>query len=164
MRYVIFILFSILVFSCDKNTKIHQDNISIVEQYVQAVEERDNVIMERLLSDDYVGYGPSINHSIGKQEAIANWLENAESLYEKIEHTKAYRAGFTIEDGENQGNWVTTWAELKIHYIESEDVVTILTHSNYKIENGQIVKSYTSYNVADALEQLGYVFINPNYL
>jgi hypothetical protein len=131
---------------------------------VEAVEQRDNVIMERLLSDDYVGYGPAINHSIGKQEAIANWLENAESLYEKIEHTESHLAGFTIEEGENQGNWVTTWSELKITFKDNEDVVTILIHSNYKIENGQIVKSYTSYNVADALEQLGYVFINPNYL
>lgn len=162
MRYIVLVLLSILIFSCDRNTKIHEENISIVEQYVKAVEERDNVIMERILSDDYMGYGPSINHSIGKQEAIATWLENSEKLYEKIDHTKSLLAGFTVMEGENQGNWVTTWAELEIHYKDSDDVVTIMTHSNYKVENGQIVKSYTFYNVADALVQLGYVFINPN--
>ena len=29
------------------------------------------------------------------------------------------------------------------------------------VANGKIVKSYTFYNEADALEQLGYIFINP---
>ena len=78
MRYLVFILLSIFVFSCDSNSKIHQDNISIVEQYIKDVEERDVFGMERLLSEDYMGYGPSVNHVIGKQEAIATWLENAE--------------------------------------------------------------------------------------
>jgi hypothetical protein len=30
------------------------------------------------------------------------------------------------------------------------------------IENGKIVKSYTFYNEADALKQLGYIFIDSN--
>ena len=86
-----------------------------------------------------------------------------DDLYEKIEYQRSQYAGVTIPEGPNKGDWVATWAELKIDYKDGS-VVTIWANSNYLVENDKIAKSLTFYNEADVLEQLGYVFINPNDL
>jgi len=49
-------------------------------------------------------------------------------------------------------------------YKENNKEISILSNSVYLIKNGKILKSLTFYNEADALEQLGYVFINPEDL
>ena len=54
---------------------------------------------------------------------------------------------------------MSNWAELQIKYKDGENVI-VLVNSIYLIENDKIVKSFTFYNEADVLEQLGYVFIN----
>ena len=164
MKYSIFILLTVLVFGCDTITSKKKEHASIVEQYVKAVEALDYTLMESFLSEDYQGFGPSAHHTISKKEAIQQWQENAENLYEKIEYTRSQYAGFTVEDGENKGDWVANWAELTIEYKDGKGTVTIWANSNYKVENGKIIKSYTFYNEADVLSQLGYVFINPNDL
>ena len=64
----------------------------------------------------------------------------------------------------SQGEWVSNWAELDITYKNGQGEVTIWANAIYLIENGKIVKSITFYNEADALRQMGYVFINPNDL
>ena len=53
---------------------------------------------------------------------------------------------------------------IKITYKDDRGAVTIWANTIYQIENEKIVKSFTFYNEADALRQLGYVFINPNDL
>jgi hypothetical protein len=97
-----------------------------------------------------------------KAAAVESWKKNVEDLYEKIEYTRSQFAGVTIAEGPNKGDWVANWAELNIEYKDGEGKVTVWANSNYKIENGKIVKSITFYNEADILRQLGYVFINPN--
>ena len=162
MKYSIIILLSILVFSCTTQTK--KQNVLIAEQYVRAVESLDYNKMELLLADDYQGFGPSVGHSIGKQEAIENWKQNSENLYQKVEFTLSEFVAVVIRDGENKGDWVSNWGLIKIQYKNGKGEVNIWANSNYKIENGKIVRSYSFYNEADALRQLGYVFINPNDL
>jgi hypothetical protein len=49
-------------------------------------------------------------------------------------------------------------------YKKDQKEVTVWTNTVYKIENNKITKSFTFYNEADVLEQLGYVFINPDNL
>jgi hypothetical protein len=130
---------------------------------VEAVEDLDYAVMENLLADNYEGYGPSVGDSIGKEAAMESWKKNVSELYEKIEYVRSQFAGVTISEGPNQGDWVANWAELKIDYKDGESV-TIWANTNYKIENGKIVRSITFYNEADVLEQLGFVFINPDNL
>ena len=69
-------------------------------------------------------------------------------------------AAFTIQEGPNKGEWVSNWAELKIQYKDGSGPVIIWANTNYKIEQGKIVKSYTFYNEADALKQLGYELVD----
>jgi hypothetical protein len=152
-----------LMMSCSSMGDNSDNNIAVVEKYIRAVENLDYDAMTLLLDDNYQGLGPSHNDSINKQQAIESWKYNVENLYEKIEYTREQHATTLIKEGINKGEWVSSWAELNITYISGETVV-IWSNTAYKVENSKIVKSYTFYNEADALRQLGYVFYNPNDL
>jgi LPS O-antigen subunit length determinant protein (WzzB/FepE family) len=159
---VLAILLTIL--SCSVQNKHADENIALVEKYIQAVQDLEYTTMENMLDDSYTGYGPSINDSINKTSAISNWKANIENLYESISYSKSRNLAQFVPDGENAGEWVSNWAELSIVYKKDHKKVVLMTNTIYKIEEGKIVKSYTFYNEADVLEQLGYVFINPNDL
>jgi len=163
MRYFILVILVTLFTGCskfDNSTK----NIALVEKYVQAVTSQDTESIASLLDDNYLGVGPSYGDSIRKPAALENWKDNITNLYEKIAYNKSRNAAFTLTEGDNQGEWVSNWAELQITYKGDKGEVTIWANTIYKIENEKIVQSITFYNEADALRQLGYVFINPKDL
>ncbi len=153
--YLIFIL--LLSIACSNNDTT--ENIKIIEKYIAAVEAKDYSSMENLLAENYKGYGPSHSDSTNKEAALADWKYNIENLYEGISYERSQIVAVEVPSGPNKGDWVANWAELKITYKEGGEQVTIWANSNYKIEKGKIVKSYTFYNEADALQQLGYVFM-----
>ena len=161
MKKYMFFLFLPLLIACGKDN--HEANIAVVKQYVEAVEALDYNAMESLLAENYEGYGPSAGDTIDREEAVASWKQNVDALYEKIRYSRSQFAGVTIPDGPNQGEWVANWAELQIEY-KSGETVTIWANTNYKVENGKITRTFTFYNEADVLEQLGYVFIDPDNL
>ena len=76
----------------------------------------------------------------------------------------AYSKSQNIAVKTPEGEWVSNWADLTIVYKGSNKTISILANTVYQIKNGKIIKSLTFYNEADALEQLGYVFINPEDL
>ena len=165
MKNFLFAIIGIFIFGCMSNAPDHSaENIALVEKYVHAVESRNHDIMESLLADDYLGLGPSYRDSTGKADAIANWKHNIENLYESIKYNRSRYAAVNIPDGENKGEWVSNWAELEIKYKDGRGPITIWANTAYEIKNGKIVKSYTFYNEADALRQLGYVFIHSDDL
>ena len=165
MKNLLFILAVLLTtMSCSEANKHANENVALIEKYVQAVENLEYETMESMLADNYMGYGPSFNDSINREMAITNWKSNIENLYESIDYDKSRSLAQHVPDGFNAGEWVSNWAELSIVYKKDKKKVKILANTMYKIENGKIVKSYSFYNEADVLEQLGYVFINPNDL
>ena len=153
-----------LLAGCSQSTATDEANIAVVEKYIQAVESQDYDAMTALLDESYLGLGPSIYDSIGKDAALAAWKENIEILYKDIKYKRSQIAPVVISTGPNKGNWVANWAELEITYKGDRGSVIIWANTNYKVENDKIVRSITFYNEADALRQLGYVFINPNEL
>jgi hypothetical protein len=161
---IIVLLTSILFIGCNNNQKNAERNVLLIEKYVQAVETTNYDMMSSLLDDNYVGFGPSIKDSIGKAEALANWEANMKQLYDKIQYQKSRNVAINITTGDNQGEWVSSWAHLEMTYKGERGSVIIWANTIYQIENNKILKSYTFYNEADALRQLGYVFINPNDL
>ncbi|MEE4256325.1 MAG: hypothetical protein V2I47_04745 [Bacteroidales bacterium] len=164
MKKIIYLLIAIpLMISCSKGVKNAENNISVVESYIEAVENLDYETMETLLDESYQGLGPSFGDSISKDQALESWKYNVEHLYENIKYSRLQVAPVHIEQGYNRGEWVSSWAELQIKYKDG-NMVTIWANAAYKVENGKIVKTFTFYNEADALRQLGYVFINPNDL
>lgn len=165
MKKSLFILAILLItISCSVDNKHAAENVALIDKYVKAVENLDYDIMESVLDDNYMGFGPSINDSINKTLAVSNWKANVDNLYESITYSKSRNLAQFVPDGENAGEWVSNWAELSIVYKEDQKKVHLWTNTIYKIENGKIVKSYAFYNEADVLEQLGYVFINPEDL
>ena len=166
MRHLNFttLLFIVMITACTKGSRNSESNVALVENYIQAVENSDTELMESLLAEYYIGYGPSFGDSIGKSQALLNWKFNVENLYEQIHYNSSRNIAISVTTGPNQGNWVSNWAELFISYKESQGSVTIWANTIYLIENNKIAKSYTFYNEADALRQLGYMIIDPNDL
>jgi len=163
MKYFSF-LFALLIITltgCSDSNKKSEANIALIGKYVSAVENMDYETMASLLADNYIGYGPSYNDSIGKDQALDNWKFNVENLYQSIKYNKSRNAAVTIPTGPNKGDWVSNWGELHIVYKNNLGEVTIWANTIYKIEKGKIIKSYTFYNEADALRQLGYIFVKP---
>ena len=164
MKHFFFLLITTTLFmSCNQQNN-GKANVALIERYVQAVEELDYESIEEVLDENYLGLGPSIGDSIRKPEVIETLKINFEHLYESIDYDRSRSISVTINDGAEKGDWVSTWAELTITYKEDQNRVRLWTNSIYQIENGKIIKSYTFYNEADAMEQLGYVFINPEDL
>jgi hypothetical protein len=161
-----YLLFIMLFLGCaNGNTNSDSEkNIAIINKYIQAVEALDYDGMGSLLDENYLGIGPSINDSINKGDALINWKSNATTLYKSIKYNKSRTLAVTVTNGDNPGNWVSNWAEVAITYQGDKGSVVLLANTIYKIENDKIVESYTFYNEADALEQLGYVFVNVNNL
>ena len=160
----IVLLIPIFFIGCSNDQKNTEQNALLIEDYVKAVETEDYDLMSSLLHEDYKGYGPSINDSLTKVEALANWKANSDKLYEKIQYQESRNIGINITSGKNQGEWVSSWAQLEITYKGDRGSVVLWANTIYLIENSKILKSYTFYNEADALKQLGYVFIDPNDL
>jgi len=160
MKYIFLTLLGITTFfGCTKTEDSSEKNIALVEQYIQAVEDLNSEGMYSLLAENYIGHGPNYGSTINKEDAIKNWEKFSNTLYKSIDYEKSRNIAVTIPDGENKGEWVTNWAELTIIYIKDNAEVTLWANTLYQIENGKIIKSYTIYNEADALNQLGYVFI-----
>jgi len=164
MKKILYVvLIGLFITSCTSAVdKKHSENMELVKSYIHAVETLDFDSMDTFLDDNYLGLGPSYGDSIGKAEAIENWEWAVTNLYEKIHYNRLQLASVTIKDGDAKGDWVASWAELNIVYKDGVGDVTIWANSNYLIENGKIVRSLTFYNEADALQQLGYLFVLPD--
>ena len=159
MKVLPFLLIaSLLLVACSANEqeKINQENIAVIEKYIQAVQAKDTQTMTDLLADNYIGYGPSVRDSTDKEQAVASWKDVAENLYEKIEYTRAVNIAAKIVDGKNPGNYVSDWAALKITYKDGRGPVFLNINAVYRVENGKITLSRSFYNEADVLRQLGH--------
>ena len=92
---------------------------------------------------------------------LANWENLGNNHYESVIYKRSRMATVDITYGDNQGEWVSNWALMSAVFKEDHKSVTIWSNSVYQIKNDKIVKSYTFYNEADALEQLGFIFTHP---
>jgi hypothetical protein len=56
--------------SCSSVNDHSEENLALIQNYIQAVENLDYDTMDSVLDDNYLGLGPSYGDSIGKAEAI----------------------------------------------------------------------------------------------
>jgi len=163
MKQLIFLTaISICLFSCTSSAdKNKNETLVIVKKYMEAVETNNGAMMDSLLADNYMGYGPSVGDSINKTDAINNWKYNAANLYESIKYTRHQNMAVTITDKDeaDPGDWVSNWAYLTIKYKDGRGPVNAWVNVVYKIENGKIARSRTFYNEADVLRQLNYEMV-----
>ncbi|GAB1308262.1 hypothetical protein KH5_09450 [Urechidicola sp. KH5] len=156
-KILILFAFVIIIIGCNQPVN-NTANTNLIDNYVQAVEGMDYEKMASFLADDYMGYGPRIDDSINKSDALISWKFNSQNIYESINYEKSRSVGITVPNGENQGDWVSNWAQLNIVFKNDKSEVTVWANTIYQIEDGKISKSYTFYNEADILQQLGYSF------
>jgi hypothetical protein len=160
-QLIVLSLISLSIFACTSSAdKKEKANLAIAQKYMEAVETGNVALMDSLLADNYIGYGPSVGDSTNKEEAVSSWKYNAENLYESIEYTRHKDLAVTVKEGEAIGDWVLNWAFLTIRYKDGRGPVHIWVNAVYRIDNGKIVQSRTFYNEADVLRQLNYT-INP---
>lgn len=159
MRLLLLLLVGGIMTNSCTNMPSSEENVNIIQDYIQAVEDNDVEAMARYLSDDYIGIGPSVSDTITKEEALIFWQKNSEELYEKIEYSRSRIFPITVKEGDYPGDWVTNFALLDIEY-QNGDQVKLLTNTSYMIKDGKISRSFTFYNEADVLRQLNYVFID----
>jgi len=158
-KYIILTATIVGLYACTPNhEKMQTENVELVKNYVAAVENMDFEAMNNYLADNYMGLGPSYGDTIYKAQAVENWKDNVENLYESITYTRLQFAPVTISEGDSKGEWVGNWAEMNIVY-KSGDKITLWANTNYMVENGKIIRSLTLYNEADALRQLGYAIV-----
>jgi hypothetical protein len=161
-QLIVLSILSISLFACTSSAeKKEKANLAIAEKYMQAVETRNVALMDSLLADNYIGYGPSVGDSTNKADAISNWKDNVENLYESIRYTRHKELAVTVREGEVKGDWVLNWALLTIKYKVGKEPVNLWVNVVYRIENGKIVQSRTFYNEADVLRQLRYMITPP---
>jgi hypothetical protein len=161
-QLIVSALISLSLFACTSSAdKKEKANLAIAQKYMQAVETRNVSIMDSLLADNYIGYGPSVGDSTNKEEALISWQYNIENLYESIEYTHHQELAVTVKDGRAKGDWVLNWALLTIKYQVGNVPVQLWVNAVYRIENGKIVLSRTFYNEADVLRQLRYTIDPP---
>jgi len=156
-QLIVLALISLSLFACTSSAdKKEKANLAIAQKYMQAVETKNVALMDSLLADNYIGYGPSVGDSTNKQQAILNWKDNVDNLYESIKYTRHTELAVTVTEGEVMGDWVLNWALLTIKYKVGSVPVQLWVNAVYRIENGKIVQSRTFYNEADVLRQLRY--------
>ena len=161
-QLIVLALISLSLFACTSSAdKKGQTNLAIAQKYMKAVETNNVSLMDSLLADNYVGYGPSISDSTNKEDALSSWKFNAENLYESIEYTYHQEIAKTIKEGRAKGDWVLNWAYLTIKYKDGRGPVNAWVNIVYLIQNGKIVMSRTFYNEADVLRQLNYTIVPP---
>ena len=158
-----FCLLPLLPGCSSQSAKVEKD-VALINNYVSAVENLDYDAMSNYLADDYVGVGPSVGDTIHKEQVISFWKDNVTTLYETYKYEQSKTLGIIVPEGPMQGEWVAHWAVLEVTYKDQRGGFTIMANTVYRVENDKIVRSFTFYNEADALEQLGYVFLNPDDL
>jgi limonene-1,2-epoxide hydrolase len=161
-QLIVLALISLSLFACTSSAdKKEKANLAIAQKYMQAVETKNVALMDSLLADNYIGYGPSVSDSTDKEGALLSWESNIENLYESIKYTNHTELAVTVKEGRAKGDWVLNWAYLTIKYKDGRGPVNLWVNSVYLIENGKIVKSRTFYNEADVLRQLNFTIEPP---
>jgi hypothetical protein len=161
-QLIVLALFSLSLFACNSSAdKKEKANLAIAQKYMEAVETGNVTLMDSLLADNYMGYGPSVSDSTNKEEAVSNWKFNTENLYESIEYTHHTELAVTVKEGRAKGDWILNWAYLTIKYKDGRGPVHAWVNIVYLIQNGKIAMSRTFYNEADVLRQLNYAIDPP---
>ena len=161
-QFILLLIVSATLFSCTSSTdKKEKESLAVAKRYIAAVENNNLKAMDSLLADNYMGYGPSVDDSTNKTDALANWQYNNEHLYASVKYTRQQSLAVTVKENEEvaAGNWVSNWAYVTITYRDGRGTANLWVNAAYRIEDGKIVHSRTFYDQADVLRQLGYGFV-----
>jgi ketosteroid isomerase-like protein len=142
-----------------KGDNINTNNIPVVENYLRAIQDKNVDRLGLLLSDDFRGYGPSVNDSTDKAGAVDKWKQLF-AAYDAIEFVQPVCASGRVDSGSYSGDYVTCWTKVKIA-TKNGKAINVPMHSAFRIAGGKINLARLLFNEADSMRQLGYRFEAP---
>jgi len=160
--YLIVMLFTIVMASCSTGTTesgINTDILSVGTKFMNAWHDKDTSAMSRLLADDFIGMGPSSGDSMNKAEALAKWKGIMDHV-DAIDIVGNFNAAAKVSEGDNAGDYVTSWARTNIKYKDGKTVHLTVNYI-FRVKDGKINRSISFVNEADSMRQLGYQFVPP---
>ena len=67
-QLIVLAIISLSLFACTSSAdKKEKANLAIAQKYMKAVETKNVALMDSLLADNYMGYGPSVGDSTNKE-------------------------------------------------------------------------------------------------
>jgi len=139
-----------------------EEQIQLVENYLNALLGKDITTMESFLSDDYMGYGPAVNDSSDLAQTLENWKNNWHSLFTSIESERVHRIFTNSGEGRAAGDWVSEWGIVTTNYIDGSESVTFWFNGVYRVTDGKIDRSRGFYDTGDIMAQQGFEFVPPD--
>ncbi len=139
-----------------------EEQMQVVENYLDALLGKDVAAMESFLSDDFMSYGPAVNDSSDRTQTIETWKNNWDSLYTSIDYDRAHRIFTNTGEGTAAGDWVSDWAIITINYMDSRESVTFWFNGVFRIADGKINLSRAFYDTGDIMAQQGFEFVQPS--
>lgn len=138
-----------------------EDQIQLVDNYIDAILNKDFSSMESMLSDDYMGYGPAAEDSVDRTQTLENWKNNWDSLYTSIDFNRTGFVFKNVEEGDYPGEWVSEWAQITLNYIDGRESVTFWWNGVYRVTDGKINRSREFFDTGDIMAQQGFEFVPP---
>jgi len=127
---------------CSGQGLVDQD-IAVVDNYIQAVQSNNAQAVGKLLDKNYVGYLSS-SDSICKEQALVNLTYGSEHLYEKIEYLQNVHLSVRAIDGPESGSFISDSYVVKITYKDGRGSVFFNALVDYQITKGRITFSRTT--------------------
>jgi ketosteroid isomerase-like protein len=132
-------------------------DMKVVSDYVNALVNNELGKAEKLLAEEFMGYGPAVNDSINKKNTINNWKEN-----HKVRTNQ--KVGFVTQtfrvlQGDLKGDWVSHWGTYT--FTQNGRNVTIPYQVTARVSNGMINRSTIYFDNLSVQQQLGFEIIPP---
>lgn len=138
-----------------------QSHLTLIQNAVDAISDKDPEAMSSLLHEDFEGYGPAYGDVFNKFTYLAYWGQMWPN-FKSIEYNRQRILEQTIEEGEDAGDWVLDWIDFKVTVYNTPNPVTFRSHTAYLVKDGKILKAVSYYNMLDVFEQLGFKLIPPS--
>lgn len=154
---------TILISSCTAGIDFSDDaeeKFNLVDQYFKAIEKKDVSIMEEVLADGFISYGPGLKNTVNKKQNIEGWKKSWEERIVSTRYKRKLNDLVTIEKGGMKGDWVSEWGEVTTLYKDGK-TIKFWFNGLYKIEENKITEARVVFDNVDVLTQLGYDFLPP---
>jgi ketosteroid isomerase-like protein len=134
-----------------------ETDMKVVSDYVNALVNNELAKAEKLLAEEFMGYGPAVNDSINKQNNINTWKEN-----HKVRSNQ--KIGFVTQtfrvlQGDLKGDWVSQWGNYS--FTQNGKDIKIPYQFTARVSNGMINRSTIYFDNLAVFQQLGYEITPP---
>jgi hypothetical protein len=144
----------------EKQNALNDQNKVVVDKFIQAIVTGNVAIMDSLMAENYMEYGPSRTDSATKTQVLENAKKAWAEQYAGMKYNRWVALAESVKFEEME-NWVHEWGDVSITYKNGTPAVNFWIHGDFKVVDGKIRTYYAYYNVADILAQMGYTFEPP---